>query len=348
MPIEKFKLPKGRIVGGHPIKPGEKTNFQTKQPIKAADGSTIPEWRVLVAYPKEVFLQQIWPYMVQEVATMFPINPQTGQPSVNRDFSWKYIDGDSAECPKGSKVPYNAREGYPGHYILTLKTEAFAPGCSVFQNGAYHVLQENQIKCGDYVVANVDIKVHANNDGGLYINPNGFELVELGSAISTGGGQGNPETLFGDAASRSPGTGFQGVLPPAGAAHQSGFTPQPQGGYAPAVQAMPAPVMQSAPIAAPAANAMLMNAPGALPAPAHDFVQQAVGNGYAPAPAPVQTHAPAMPAAPTAYPSNPPVMPGAAPVGAFPQPGAIPPGVPGVAPATTYPTNGIPGLPPAR
>lgn len=274
MTVEKLKI-RGRIVGGHPIRSEDKKNFQTKQSvINPETGKPVQQWRTELAVPKEEFLAQVWPHMVQEAATMFPVDPNTGMPRVNRDFSWKYVDGDSTDCPKGSKVAYNAREGYPGHYILTLKTEAFCPDCYVFTNGAYREVEEHQIKVGDYVVACVDIKVHANNDGGLYINPVGYELVQQGEAISSGGG-GNPNEMFGDASTRTDG-GFQGQLPSAGAV-QPQSAPVQAGPSAPVATGMP--TASAMPQAAVAPNAGMP--PATTPAPAHDFVQNAVGNSPA-------------------------------------------------------------------
>lgn len=277
MTIENFKLPKGRIVGGHPVRAEKKLNFQTKQPVIGADGQPVMQWRVEYAIPKDVFLSQVWPYMAQEAATAFPINPQTGQPNVGRDFSWKLVDGDSNECPKGSKVPYNTREGYPGHYVLTVKTEAFAPGCVVFMNGAYHNVEEYQVKVGDYICSTVDIRVHTNNDGGLYINPKIFELVELGAAIATSSGS-DPNKLLGDASTRTDG-GFKGQLPQAGqVVPQTYATPtQPMAQtYAAPAQPVTAPVTQ-------------------IPQPAHDLVQNAMAGNF-----PAQAAPAGLPSAPPA------------------------------------------------
>lgn len=317
MPIEKYNLPVGRIVGGNPAIAQEKTNFQTGQPV-LKDGQKVQEWRCEIAIPKNQF-GEVYQKMVQETVTMFPINPQTGQPNVPRDFSWKFVDGDSPECPKRSKTPYNVREGYPGHYVLKVSTEAFAPPIYKFENGAYRQIDPSEIKCGDYVVANVDIKVHNNNDGGIYINPNGFELVGYGTAISGTGGA-NPNELFGGQKHQLP----AGASPtpvgnaPIGAVMPTAPVPSamPNVGY-------PTPVMPAAPAAYPS-NPPAAAMPMAPPAP--DFVQNAMGIAQQPS-VQMGNAAPAqfagMPQAPMAAPS--------------------------AMPATTYPSNGLPpGLPQAR
>lgn len=334
MALEKFNLPVGRIVEGHPMVPQNKTNFQTNQNVLDKDGKPIIQYRCKIAYAKDVFLRDVLPYLYREAATAYPANPQTGVPNVSRDFAWKFVDGDSNECPKRSKVPYNAREGYPGCYVLTISTEAFMPKVFKYENGSFFAVEENQLKTGDYVVANVDVKVHTNNDGGLYINPNGFNLVGYGTAIASQGGI-NPEQAFGNqqyqlppGASSAPVGGAAPAMAPApmAAPVQHGYAPPPvapvQGGYAapaaPAYQAPAAPAYQ-APVAP-------------LPAPAHDFVQNAgVQPGYPQPAAPMQGGY----AAP-------------APVVGAPQPVAPLPAIPTATPVISSHGNGMPPLPPAR
>lgn len=333
MTVEKFRLPVGRIVGGNPALAQNKTNFQTKKPELNDKGQPIQEWRCDIAIPKDKFMAEVWPVMFNEVRTAFPINPQTGQPNVSRDFSWKYVDGDSPEIPKQSKLAYNAREGYPGHIILKIRTEAFAPPIFKFENGAWTRVEANQIKCGDYVIANVDIKVHTNNDGGLYFNPNGFELVGYGTAIASTA-TADPTQLFGSGEQRPqlpPGASLTPVGAPMGAPMPAMMSQQPmpammsqQMGVPQYQQPMPAAghVAPQGMPQVPQGYGSAQAAPGypsnPLPPPAHDFVQNA-----------------------GQYPT-------AAPAGYGQPPSAAPQGV-GFAPsATSFPTSGIPGIPPAR
>jgi len=313
MTIEGFNLPVGRIVSGNPILAQPKTNFKTKQPELGKDGQQIQQYRCDYAIPKADFLNYVWPVMVQEAATAYPINPQTGLPNVSEDFSWKYVDGDSPKCPKNSTVPYNAREGYQGHYVLKLSTEAFGPKCWVRRNGAFMQVTPDQLKTGDYVVANVNIKVHTDNDGGLYFNPNTYELVGEGDAIINSAGA-NPEQAFGQQAYQLPaGARPVGAAPAMPSAPMPAAPPMAPQQYQQAPAAPPAP--QYAPQAAPMPAAPAYAPPAApLPPPAHDFVNNA-GQGAAPlapmAPAPVAAYPQPMQAAPTvahpattAYPSN--------------------------------------------
>lgn len=258
MTVENFKLPVGRIVGGNPAIAQQKLNFHTRQPEIGKDGQPVKEWRCDIAISKQEFMEKVWPTMVQEAIRTCPqagnIHPDQYDQS---KFAFKIVNGDSAACPQGSKVPYNTREGYPGHYIIKIRTSAFAPGVFKFDNGAYRQVAENEIKTGDYVVANVNLTAHADKDGGLYWNPNGFELVGYGQEIKSSGSA-NPEELFGRQTYQLP-AGASAT--PVGA--MSSAMPMPQTGFT-APAALPT---VSVPASFPSNPAM--------PAPAHDFVQNA-------------------------------------------------------------------------
>lgn len=262
MTIENFKLPVGRIVAGNPAIAQDKTNFTTGQKEIGADGQPVKEWRCDIAYPKDVFMKEIWPTMVKEAMSVYP-NAQNISPDnyENDRFSFKVVNGDSPSCPKGSKIPYNTREGYKGCYIVKIRTSAFAPGIFKFENGAYRKIDASEIKTGDYVVANVNISVHQNNDGGLYWNPNGFELVGYGQEIKGNGG-GNPDAMF----------GRQTYQLPAGAS----ATPMSS---APSGTSMPLPTANS-----PSTPAVGQPAAQAMPQPAYDFVNNAGTQGMPQAP----------------------------------------------------------------
>ena len=304
MTIENLRTPLGRLVGGNPAVQQKVTDFYTKKPKVDATGAEIAEWRCEVAFPKKEFLEQIWPYINQEVSVNYPqyanMHPDQYE---NSKFSWKVINGDSPACPKGSNVPYNSREGYPGNYIIKIRTSAFAPSIFKFENGAYRKIDANEIKTGDYVAVNLNINCHKENDGGLYWNPNGFELVAYGKEIKGSAGGGNPEEMFGRQTYNLP----------------QGASTMP---VAPTAAPIPSAAPQAAPIpTAPVAQA----APQAMPAPAYDFVN----NAGMPQAAPMPT-APVAQAAPQAMPMG---FTGVAPV-ANPQPSA-PQTAAGIAPTAT-------------
>lgn len=260
MSIENFNMPVGRIVSGNPTSWEDAVDYHTKQKKLNADGTPRKENRVSIAYPKQEFLEKVWPYVLQEVAKIYPqyanIHPDQCEMS---KFAWKIINGDSTACPQGSQVPYNTREGYQGCYVVKISTSAFCPFTFKYENGAYRKVEANEVKCGDYVVANLTITAHNEKDGGIYWNPNGYELVGYGTEIKSFGA--DPMSMFG-------GKSYQ---LPAGAS----ATPISS---APATAQMP----MAQPVAPAAMPAPAPMAPAAMPAPAYDFVNNAQGMPAAP------------------------------------------------------------------
>lgn len=263
MTLECFKLPAGRIVGGDPNKFEQAIDFYTKQPKVDKNGQPIKEHRIDLAIPKNEFMQNVWPHIVQEVAKIYPqyANTNPEQLEMTR-FAWKIINGDSPACPQGSNVPYNTRDGYKGCYIIKIRTSAFCPSTYKFENGAYRKVEAGEVKTGDYVVASVNLTVHTEKNGGIYWNPNAYELVGYGQAIK-GSINADPMKLFGG----------QAPAVPAGASAAPISS-------APGTAPMP---MPQAPMGMPMATA----AP-AMPAPAYDFVNNAQGIQPAPAAMPAQ------------------------------------------------------------
>ena len=303
MSIENFNMPVGRIVSGNPTSWEDAVDYHTKQKKLNADGTPRKENRVSIAYPKQEFLEKVWPYVLQEVAKIYPqyANTHPDQCEMSR-FAWKIINGDSTACPQGSQVPYNTREGYPGCYIVKISTSAFLPGTFKFENGAYRKVEANEVKCGDYVVANLTITAHNEKDGGLYWNPNGYELVGYGTEIKGSGGA-NPMAMFGGATHQLP----------AGAS-LTPISSAPANAQIPVQGAQPAPM--SAPMPMPTAAPVAQPAPAPMPAPAYDFVNNAQGVQPAPAPSAMPAQMPT--AAPVAQPAPAPM---AQPIQAAPQQG---------------------------
>lgn len=267
MPIEKINTPVGRIVWGHPLKPQIKKDLNTNQPVMR-DGQQVQQWAFGVAIPKDQF-GELYQHMQQEALTAYP----SGAPG---NFSWKFKDGDGVDR---EGKPYSDREGHAGHYILTVSTEAFQPPCYKYEGNSYRQLEEHEIKTGDYVVVNLDIKANVptnrTHTPGLYINPNAIELVGYGTEIKGSGGI-DPNAAFG---------GQKHQLPP-------GASATPIGG-APAGVGMPgtgaAPQQQAAP---------------QMPPPASDFVQNTMGNPPTAPTVGTSQPAPTPQAAPTAQPAT--------------------------------------------
>lgn len=251
--------PLGRIVWGHPVVPQHKTDEHNKK-LFNDDGTPQMEISYGLAIPKAEFQAVVWPCMAAEAAKGYP----QGTPA---KFSWKWTDGDAID-PKGK--PYSDRAGYGGCFILAISTRFEAPPVMIFQNGAYY--QTDQIKCGDYVTANVEFVVNVpknvSHTPSLYVNPKLTLLCYEGDEIKGSGPAADPTQVF----------GATPVIPsaPAGA-RPVGAPPagQPGAGMPGQVQ-QPAATggMPNAVVAQPAAGM-----PGQqMPPPATGFVDQAAGN----------------------------------------------------------------------
>ena len=216
MAIENLIL-SGRIVAGNTTN-WEAVKDDNNQPKIGKSGEPLFSNWIYLAVPKQDFLTNVWPQIVQEAVKVYPNAVNVHPDNYEQDgFAWKIINGDSPYPPKKkpNAAPYNQREGFAGNYIIKISTFAFLPDTVVFQNGAYRKLEAGQVKTGDFINANVKLETRSDRNGmGFYWNPNGYELTAIGEAISGGGEGGNPNNLFGDASQRT--GGFQGVLPTAG------------------------------------------------------------------------------------------------------------------------------------
>lgn len=277
----------GRLVWGNPAKSKNKTRrnpvTNAEEVVMGPDGTPAQQWAFGVAFPKDHFQQNIYPALAQEAATAFP----NGVPP---RFAWKFKDGDGVDS-KGQ--PFSNREGHAGHYVLTVSTEAFAPPIYKLVNGVYQQLQPHQIKCGDYVALGLVIKYNGatgTNMPGLYVNPQAIELVGYGAEIVSAGSV-DPNAVFGGKQYQLPaGATLQPMVAQGGAAMpgmtQTAGMPmqQPMMGQ-PGNPAMGMPMGNVQPVAQPQmmpAQGMLAGngafpSNGQMPPPAHDFVQNAMG-----------------------------------------------------------------------
>ncbi len=308
----------GRVVWGHPGKLQVKKD-RNKQVVIGKDGQPVQQCAFGLAIPKQMFDQQPLPsgytvrqHLEAEARTAFPNGtPQT--------FSWKYKDGDGVDH---LGKPFASREGFSGHYVLTISTQGFAPAIyKKDERGAWQQVTAEQVKCGDFVAADITVKYNGAAVGhtpGLYINPNGILFLGYGAEISSSQ---DPDEMFGNFQPQQfAGMSAQPTLPHGGAVPAMQPAPQQPQPYAAAPQ--PAP-QQYAP--APQQYAPAPAQPAQLPPPAHDFVQNATGN-YPQQPQP-QQYAPA-PAQPAGYPAAP-AQPPANPAMVYPSNPATPYGMPG-------------------
>jgi hypothetical protein len=268
--------PLARIVWGHPGKMTDKTDPDTRQPVRNADGTIKQQCSFGLAIPKG---QEgpLYAAMQAEAAKGYP----NGIPG---KFSWKLKDGDGIDS---NGKPYSEREGHAGCWILAVASEFQAPPLYVWQNGAYMQIQPDKIKTGDYVMCGLNLKVNVPRDRthtpGLYVNPLSVLLMYEGDEIKTGY-QADPNALFGQqpqqaampAGARPIGAGGPvGGQPPAGAG-MPGMQQQMPGNGPMAQPTAPAPGVMpqqgpSAPPMQPASGAYPSNPPQ-MPPPATDFI----------------------------------------------------------------------------
>lgn len=312
-----IKTPLGRIIWGHPMKHQFKTDDDNNQVLK--DGQPVKVWSFGLAIPKDQFAP-VWADMAATAQAMF------GQ-GIPQNFAWKYKDGDTALDKNGQ--PLNRKEGYAGHYILTVSTEAFAPSCYKWDGSKWQQLTEEQIKTGDYCAVGLNIVAHqgqGKKKPGLYLNPTAIELVYYGQAIFNGP---DPVTSLGAAPTQYAMPAGASATPMSGAPANAPAMPQPgmPMGGAPAMPGqMPAGAPMQQPQYAPPPVQQPQYAPPPMqPAqPAYDYVQNVTGQPYPQQPVqmPAPGGMPQMPGAPAPQYAPQPAMPGQMPA----MPGMMPQG----------------------
>lgn len=245
-------LPVGRIVWGHPSKPRQKIDQDTKQPKRDAAGNVIMETSFGLAIPIAEFQAQVWPVMAAEAAKGYP----NGAPG---KFSWKMTQPTEID-PQGK--PYSEREGYDGHIVLAVSTTLEPPAVFQWDGARWNQMQVDALKCGDYVQAEINFKVNvptnATHKPSLFVNPRQLAFVGYGEEIK-GGFNADPNAAFGSGPA---------ALPPGASATPvaSAGTPGMPGapGNDAAGAGSQAPMMPNAGTAAPGANAMPMQQPSAM------------------------------------------------------------------------------------
>ncbi len=186
MPVNHTIQAAGRWIWGSPLVSRVKMNQNVNPPVPALDsnGNKIDQWSFGVAYTKQDFAQHIWPALQYEAASIYP----NGFP---QDFAWKFKDGDVDL--DGNNKPLRDKEGYAGHMVLAVSTEAFAPKVVQLMQGIYQAISVGQtgLKCGDYFRLALNIVGHGKKPGtqskpGLYLNPTLCEWIGVGKEIFQG------------------------------------------------------------------------------------------------------------------------------------------------------------------
>lgn len=225
--------PVARLVAGSLYKPNDK-NFDGGQLVykQGADaGKPRVEYFIAIAIPKTgethwantEWGSKIWAVGHKE----FP------QAALRPDFSWKVEDGDSQIPNKRNRKPCE-QEGWPGHWIVKLKTSFALSIYKAEGSNWVQLTQPDLVKCGYYL--QVGFSVDGNrqeNNPGVYLNPNAICFSGYGPEINFGP---NVEDYgFGKAAMPA------GVsqVPLAAAVMPAGAPPPPSGAYPPPPPAPP-------------------------------------------------------------------------------------------------------------
>lgn len=183
-------LPKGRLVAGHPmifaqekdwITGALKVNATTNQPkMSCFFGFAIPKGT------EQHWNQTPWGQLVwQEGAAGFK-RGEFNAPT----FAWKIVDGDSV-IPNKSGTPPNSKEGYPGHWVLSISSSLSAPKCFRVDptiGTPVECVSDKQFKRGDYGFVTLSVKANCDANGfaqspGVYLNPLAFLMTDEGTEI---------------------------------------------------------------------------------------------------------------------------------------------------------------------
>jgi hypothetical protein len=272
MPL-KLLSPVGRIVQGNPLFKSPVMDDVTKQQKIGKDGQPSFNWWITVAFDKRD--PDTWPMICaikQEAASAYPqLFPQGWNPNaqnegcVRPDFAFKVVDGDGTDL---NGKPHSNKEGWGGHYIVKISTYAGTMKCYDGLQNNLPITDMEQIHTGKYVRVSLDIKGNGwtgqgNSKPGLFVNPDGVQLVGHGAKISGGP---DADTMFAQPVSGYIPPGMSTTAPVA-AISMPGHQPAPQ-------QAMQMPQMTPAPQAQPQ---MQMQAPQPSAAPVYTMTPAAHG-----------------------------------------------------------------------
>ena len=185
--VKDFLTPVGRLVMGDPFKGRTTSDDGTPLVVKSGPNTGQPrtDYFIGLAVPKS---DPAWTTVHDTIKSAafqdYPEHFAAGMSCKLPSFSWKIIDGDSAQPNKKGIAP-NTREGFPGNWILCMSS-SFAPKC--YSKGGDAILTDPEsIKRGYY------IRVYGNVKGnrpsptpGVYVNVSMVELIGYGPEIVTG------------------------------------------------------------------------------------------------------------------------------------------------------------------
>ena len=248
------------VIGGNLWKGIAKVDERTKMPVMDKTGNQIVDYVFKLAIPKSLMTQENMadgkPFHFYAAAYNEAFSLYAN--GVPEDFAWKWMDGDSTKVDKKG-IPYNKREGYPGHWILTCSTRIPFP-IFKYENSSYVQISEG-VNNGDYVTVQLNVKAHLPQSNtskpGMYFNPVMMLLSQKGEPIMAA--TRDPAATFGNVAPQAASWMIPASTPQAPTnfgQFANGFAPQQQQ-QAPMIPGMPqvppqqpmAPQMPQAPVA---------------------------------------------------------------------------------------------------
>lgn len=260
--ITNITTPVGRLVGGNPFEPRTEDFDGNPMTIKSGPNAGQPtqQYVVQIAIPKtDTGFNALWAEIQKVARNGFPRFFDASGNLLRKDFSWKYIDGDSTELNKKGNRPCD-REGFPGHHILTFSS-SYAP--KVYHYGRYteEIKNPAELRLGYYIrIAGNCAPNNNDNNPGVYLNLNMLELCGYGPEIVVG--------LRAEDAFKAP------IQLPTGAS----ATPVGQQVSGVPAGMAPAQVPAGVPVMAPSQPPFNVPAgvPGQVPPPAPDFLKPPV------------------------------------------------------------------------
>lgn len=195
MPI-KMLSPVGRIVQGNPLFKSAVMEDDGKTQKIGKDNQPSFNYWFNVAFDKRD--PAVWPMICaikQEAAATFPqLFPQGWNPNapnegcVRPDFAFKIKDGDGTDL---NGKAHSNKEGWGGCYIVQVSTYAGQPRCYDGLAGNTPITELEDIHTGKFVRVSLDIKGNGwtgqgNSKPGLFVNPDGVQLVGHGAKITSG------------------------------------------------------------------------------------------------------------------------------------------------------------------
>lgn len=272
----------GRIVSGDPYT--KKTKDGDGNPMTDKEGNPTFQYYFAVAIPKTPGARH---WGEEEWGKLIWAKGNEAMPKIAESptFSWKIVDGDSV-VPNKKGIAPNSRQGYPGHWVVSLTANPEFPFKITNADGSAYILEEGVVHCGDIVRVHVSVRGNeTQRNPGVYLNTNFVAFLGCSplGRISFGP---DPRAVLAGASGPTMATVSVPTTAPRPAAPALSPAPAAQVAPPPLPAASAAPAPAPAPVAvAPAPSYLAAPLPAPAPAPAPSglvltMVGEAAKNGW--------------------------------------------------------------------